>query len=50
MKIKLFRYNKEPLILDIKTVKSIGGLSQSNIIVTMNTLETHIGYLIEIID
>ena len=50
MKIKLLRHDKEPLILDVNNIKSIGGLSQSNVIVTMNTLETHTGYLVKITD
>lgn len=35
--------------LDINQVKRISGLSQSNIIVIMNTGETHTGHVCEII-
>lgn len=47
MKIKLLRYNKEPLELDMNNVSRISGVSQSNIIVIMKTKESHIGYLIQ---
>lgn len=46
MKLKLFSYNKSPLELDINQVARISGVSQSNIIIIMNTGESHTGYMI----
>lgn len=47
IKAKLLCYNKEPIELELKNIKRISGLSQSNIIVIMADGSSHTGYLIQ---
>lgn len=47
MKVKLLRYNKEPLEIDIESISRISGVSQSNVIVVLKTGESYTGYMIQ---
>ena len=47
MTIKLLRYNREPLELDINQISTISGISQSNTLVVMKTGETHQGSMVK---
>lgn len=47
MTIKLLRYNREPLKLDVNQISTISGISQSNTLVVMKTGETHQGSMVK---
>ena len=47
MTIKLLRYNREPLELDVDKISTISGVSQSNTLVVMKTGETHQGSMVK---
>ena len=47
MKGKLLRYNDVPIEIDFTNVKRVSGVSQSNVIIVMNTGKTHTGYMID---
>lgn len=47
MIMKLLRYNKEPIELEVDKIDRISGISQSNLIVVMTNGESHIGYMID---